>query len=504
VNSTKRARGAAGHRGGGALRRSAAVPLLGLFLALCAATTPPSAHAQDVQGALEGPPSDAGKAENAAELGTVTLQQCLEAAIQTGPDARLARVDLATAQTQLAETKARNAVGLSATARASHDSNPAAGSSSAFSSTAADTFAGGVQLTGPLSTRLEVTGNHQLSESSPREQGSSVTLSLAATPWDGYPGGKNRAAVQQATISLEEQRAASEADLKGLAYAVKQAYYAMLAEQRQLAVLEQTLSQHRQELERIRAQLEQGNATRIDLQQAQVNARAAELDLLAARDSLATSREKLSALVGWPLERQYAVSEVPDLAIPSLDASAAVARALSQRPELRQFDLQRASGQIDLALARSQASPSVSVSGGYTLSTDWSAEGDSSGWSAGVQVSVPLVDSGVTAAQKRQASLQMQSLEIRRRQLADDIATQVREAINALRDLLARAELAAQSLQLARDQYELADIQYQSGVISTLDLLEASVTLTTAEVNLARSRSDIQLGVLALQAAAGD
>jgi outer membrane protein TolC len=41
-------------------------------------------------------------------------------------------------------------------------------------------------------------------------------------------------------------------------------------------------------------------------------------------------------------------------------------------------------------------------------------------------------------------------------------------------------------------------------VISTLDLLTASVTLTTAQVNLAKSRSDVQLGVLALQNAMGD
>jgi outer membrane protein TolC len=439
-----------------------------------------------------------------AEQTVITLEQCLESAAHAGPDARLSQVNLTTTEAQLAQAKARNAVGLSATAGASHDSNLAAGATSPVSSTAADTFQAGVQLTGPLSTSLGVAGSQELTESSPPGRPFSVSLSVSTTPWDGYPGGKNRAAVQQAGLALQGQRITSEADLKSLAYDVKHAYYAMLATQRQLAVLEQTLSQHNQELERIQAQVEQGNATRIDLQQAQVNARAAELDLLAARDSLVTSRENLSALVGWPLERQYAVSEAPDLPTPSLDVAPAVARALAQRSEMRQFEFQRASGQIDLALAKSQGSPNVSLSGGYTVSTDLSGSGDSSGWTAGIQVSVPVVDSGQTAAQVRQASLQIQKLEIQRQQLAASIATQVRSAINTLRDLLARADLAARSLQLARDEYELAGIQYQTGAISTLDLLEASVTLTTAEVNLAKSRSDTQLGILALQAAVGD
>jgi outer membrane protein TolC len=474
----------------------AAAFLLGPALAFLLATSPSSAGAQ---AAPEAPAAVAGQA-TAGEAEAVTLQQCLEAAAQTGPDARLSRINLSATQAQLAQATAQNGVGLGATAGAVRSANSVTGGAG----TATDTFQAGVQLTGPLSTRLEATGSHGLSETSPANGLSSVTLSVSATPWDGYPGGRNRAAVQQVTLAVQEQRISSEADLKSLAYNVKQAYYAMLATQRQLTVLEQTLRQRRQELERIQAQLEQGDVTRIDLQQAQVNARAAELDLLAAQDSLVTSREQLSALVGWALERQFAVSEVPDLPIPNLDVAPTVARALSQRPEMRQFDLQRASGQIDLALAKSQSSPSVSLSGGYTLSTDWGAGGDSSGWSAGVQLSVPIADSGLTAAQERQASLQMQSLEIRREQLGAAIATQVRGAINTLRDLLARAELAASNLQLARDQYELAQIQYQSGVISTLDLLEASVTLTAAEVDLSRSRSNVQLGVLALQAAAGD
>jgi outer membrane protein TolC len=474
----------------------AAAFLLGPALAFLLATSPSSAGAQ---AAPEAPAAVAGQA-TAGEAEAVTLQQCLEAAAQTGPDARLSRINLSATQAQLAQATAQNGVGLGATAGAVRSANSVTGGAG----TATDTFQAGVELTGPLSTRLEATGSHGLSETSPANGLSSVTLSVSATPWDGYPGGRNRAAVQQVTLAVQEQRISSEADLKSLAYNVKQAYYAMLATQRQLTVLEQTLRQRRQELERIQAQLEQGDVTRIDLQQAQVNARAAELDLLAAQDSLVTSREQLSALVGWALERQFAVSEVPDLPIPSLDVAPTVARALSQRPEMRQFDLQRASGQIDLALAKSQSSPSVSLSGGYTLSTDWGAGGDSSGWSAGVQLSVPIADSGLTAAQERQASLQMQSLEIRREQLGAAIATQVRGAINTLRDLLARAELAASNLQLARDQYELAQIQYQSGVISTLDLLEASVTLTAAEVDLSRSRSNVQLGVLALQAAAGD
>ena len=83
------------------------------------------------------------------------------------------------------------------------------------------------------------------------------------------------------------------------------------------------------------------------------------------------------------------------------------------------------------------------------------------------------------------------------------IATNVKSAVFSLRDLLARVDLARQSLDLAQVQYDLAAAQYANGVISHLDVLTASVTLTTAQVNSTAAQSSAQLGVLALQNAMG-
>ena len=64
-------------------------------------------------------------------------------------------------------------------------------------------------------------------------------------------------------------------------------------------------------------------------------------------------------------------------------------------------------------------------------------------------------------------------------------------------------ELARQNLELAQDQYDLTELEFGTGVTSNLDVLAASVTLTTAKAGLAAARSAAQLGVLALQNAMG-
>ena len=121
-----------------------------------------------------------------------------------------------------------------------------------------------------------------------------------------------------------------------------------------------------------------------------------------------------------------------------------------------------------------------------------------------MNVAAPIYSAGSIDAQIRQAALQKQSYLLQQQQLAATIATEVKNAVYSLKDLLAREELARAGLDLAQSQYELTRLQFEAGVSSNLDVLAASVALTTAEVALARARSDAQLGVLALQNVEGE
>ncbi len=121
-----------------------------------------------------------------------------------------------------------------------------------------------------------------------------------------------------------------------------------------------------------------------------------------------------------------------------------------------------------------------------------------------MSVKAPVIDPGSIRGLVEQASFQNEKLRVQQDQLVATIKTSVKSAAYALRDLQARADLAAQSLDLAQSQYDLTKLQFDSGVSSNLDVLTASVALTTAQVNLAAARSAAQLGVLALQNAMGN
>ena len=434
---------------------------------------------------------------------TVTLTQAVSQALTGGPDMRISRANLGIARAQYDDSASANGVGV--TGSVGYDRSPFKGLSptgQAFQFTQ-DSFQGGLTLSAPLSTTVSLTGTHSLVEITPIQQSTNVALTASASLWDGYPGGQALGAARVAAYALRGTESVESANQKTIVYSVKQVYYTLLGQQRQISILVNTLAQRDAELAKTRAMFDAQSVSRIDLQQAQVNRLQADLDLKKARGVLEVDREQLSNLLGWPADREYEVAEVEDLPVPSLDVGAAVKAALASRDDFRQIELSLQSGEVSLELKKALASPTVSVNTGVSWTENWTDALNRTTVNAGVSIKAPVIDAGSLGAQIREASLQKERLRAQQDQLASSITAGVKSAVYSLQDLLARVELARQSLELAQDQYDLTELEFGTGVSSNLDVLAASVTLTTAKVALAAARSSAQLGVLALQSAMG-
>jgi outer membrane protein len=435
-----------------------------------------------------------------------TLEQCIQAALSAGPDLRSSQADLASSEAQYAEAVARNSIGLTTSAGASRndisvDSRLVRPETTDRASS--DTIQGNLSLAGP-NTKVDLSSSYKLLETDPLGHSTNVALSASQTIWDGYARGRGYATVQQAKLSLQASRIADQDNRRAVASNVTKAYYSLLAAQRTEGLQEQTLSQRQDELERVQTLFDAQNASAIDLMQARVNLKSADIDLGAARENIISAREKLSRLIGWSIDKGYSITDVADLPLPVLDAGAAVARALEQRAELRQLRVTRVSGDIELAVKRAQRSPTVSAGGSVGWTHDWTDDTDYGTWSANLSVSVPVFDAGLAEAQIRQASMQNESSRIQEEQLVASIIAEVRDAVSALRTVDGKAELARQSLELAEAQYELARLQLESGAGSPSDLLDASVTLSSARVALYQALAEVQLGILSLKDVMGE
>jgi len=263
------------------------------------------------------------------------------------------------------------------------------------------------------------------------------------------------------------------------------------------------VGQREQESKKTQALYESGTAAAVELKQAEINLGTARLDLESAGSSLRAARVKLSNLAGWPADRDYDAAEAQDPAVPTLDIAALVQTALSRRADLKQAALTVQTGEISLALKKAQSSPTISASGSASLTHAWEAKTDLGTWSLGLQGSLPIVDSGLAAAQAAEAAKQNEISRLQQESLASSIAASVDEAAASVRDLQGRVEIARSSLQVAGMKSELAALQFQQGTGTQLDVLAASVNLSSARASLEKAASDAQMAVLQLQNAIG-
>jgi outer membrane protein TolC len=468
------------------MRRRTALALVSLLILLAAAALPVAAIANDGRE-------------------TVSLAQVLEAALGQGPDIRQSELQKEISRLQYDQAKARDGLSLKGTAGANRaDVLADSRSETPWNprTKPSDTAQASLGLAFPLTT-VSVDANHRITETDPLAQSTSLSLSISRTIWDGYPGGQARASVQQAEIAMQSRALASESDRRDIALKVSQAYYAVLSAQRTLGLRQDAVGQREEELKKTQALYESGTAAAVELKQAEINLGTARLDLDSAGSSLRTARVKLSNLAGWPADRDYDVAEAEDPAVPSLDLAALVQTALSRRADLKQAALTVRTGEISLALKKAQSSPTISASGGATLSHAWDAKTDLATWSLGLQGSLPIVDAGLAAAQTAEAAKQNEISRLQQVSLAASIAASVEEAAASVRDLKGRVEIARASLQVAEMKSQLAVLQFQQGTGSQLDVLTASVNLSSARASLEKAGSDAQVAVLQLQNAIG-
>jgi len=221
------------------------------------------------------------------------------------------------------------------------------------------------------------------------------------------------------------------------------------------------------------------------------------VDVENADHVLRIARIQLSILIGRPTEADFTVTQPDPQPVPAASMQEAIAQALSHRVDFQQLELSRKSNMVDLALAKGQATPTVSVNGGVSQFIDWNGQ---SAWlaNAGVKVAMPILDAGavknlVDAAQKQDEIYLLQE-----RQLQKSIAAAIQndwEAVQIQNERVEVARLTAENDDLLVEVYR---IQNQNGAASTQDLLTASVNAASARTAYVQAQSNAQLAALQL------
>ena len=304
--------------------------------------------------------------------------------------------------------------------------------------------------------------------------------------------GRTSNLVQGDLLQADVQRRNADADRADVLLGVDRAYFAALGARAVLRVAQQTVEARRVVADQIEALAASNLKSSLDVTFARVNLSQAELLLVQAQNDVQASDAALTAALGSAQAASYDLQEEPLPSPPPDDAAPLVAQALSDRPELAAKRAAEQAAARFVAAERALWFPSVSLVGAAGF-TPYHEVGLTDKYSAlGVNISVPVTNGNLYAARRAEAAFRAQAEAEGLRDLENRITRDVTIAWLDARTAYQKLDLTSQLLAQASDALELAQARYDLGLSSIVELSQAQLNKTEAEIEQARARYEFQ------------
>jgi outer membrane protein TolC len=302
-------------------------------------------------------------------------------------------------------------------------------------------------------------------------------------------------AVKKGYGSSEANYAASE---DTILYSVAQTFYAAAVSDEVLVVRQSAIRVAQATLDNAQTRFAAGTVTKVDVDRAElalVRAQQGELDARYGREQ---SYRALATLI----QADGPLKAIPPESLPP-PGQTDLDMALHLRPEFRGLILSEESSDAQRRAYGWKWAPTLSAFAKANIGNYIGFTGDKYAWSVGAQLDWTLFDGGTRDAQRHLAAAQAAQAAAQAVVLTDSIRDDLannRSLLETRRQGIAAAQrgadLAAETLDLVRSQYE-------AGTITQVDLLAAQDNLVIAQESLASARFDVAIADLALRRTAG-
>lgn len=252
-----------------------------------------------------------------------------------------------------------------------------------------------------------------------------------------------------------------------------------------------------------RQQLTAGVGVALDVTRAQSQLAAARSQLISARNDRDRSRLDLLRALNLPLDTPLQLTDsLSSLPLAeSVNEGAAVDTAMRVRPEIRAADLQLAAAQQQIAAIRAGRLPTVNFFGNdgptgfinHLLNT----------YTYGVQVNWPVFEGGRREAQTQEQEAIANEIEVRRRDLRQQVQVDVRGAMLDIASAREAVDAARERQSLAEQEVEQARERFRAGVAGNADVITAFMSLNNARTGLIDALTAYQTARVSLARAEG-
>jgi outer membrane protein TolC len=289
---------------------------------------------------------------------------------------------------------------------------------------------------------------------------------------------------------------------------VSKAFYDVLLTQQQIKVADEAIVRLERSVKDARNQYQSGIVDKTDYQRATILLNNATALKKSGEEGLKAKVEYLKSVIGYPVKAQLAVvyDSVQMEDNITFDVSAKV--DFNNRIEYMQLQTQKQLQQGNVKYSKLAFLPSVSGFAAYNLNylnNDFDALYKTSypNSYAGLTLSIPIVTGGKRWMNIRQAKWQLKKVDWDITGLENNMNAQYAQALASYNSNLANYTALKDNMALAKDVYNVIQLQYRSGVKTYLEVLVAESDLRTAQINYFNALYQVLSSKVDLQKALG-
>ncbi|MBN2684481.1 MAG: TolC family protein [Pontiellaceae bacterium] len=286
------------------------------------------------------------------------------------------------------------------------------------------------------------------------------------------------------------------------------AYWNLYSAVKELEVRREQYQLAEDQLEHARKQVASRAAARIEIVRAEAGVAGRLEAVINAENKVASRNRNLLQIMGVPnLQIDRSVDIAPEtnphpLSL-KLDREELIDFALENRMETAQMELQLAIDDLSIERAVDQIRPDLSLTGRLGLGGESDHYSDASTDAyVGLSLSVP-VGNRAAKLQLERARLYRLINEAEEVELEQLVQQQVLDAVGALESSWRRILAAEQGVQAAERDYRVEQSQFQLGVRTSTDVLQAATRLAEAQLSRIRAFADYEIAQISLATATG-
>ena len=321
-------------------------------------------------------------------------------------------------------------------------------------------------------------------------------LNAQWTVWNGNKNHNNlrlaRLSEQQAELSVQEQA-------NTIQERIAQLFVQCLYLHEAIGVSQASLETSQKNEDRGKEMVEVGKMSKADLAQLTAQRAADEYSVVEAQSQLANYKLQLKQLLELTADQDFDIAIPPttdDEALAAIPALQDVyEKALATRPEIDSRKLAIESSNVSLAIAKAGWMPTVSLSGGFTTSTNsltnngWGSQmKTNTNMSAGLSLSVPIFDGWQTRSSVNKARISQQQAQL-------DFMDQQKTLYQTIEGYWLDATTNQQKFRAAntaveseQQSYDLLNEKFSLGLTNIIELLQGKDKLLSAQQNQLQSK----------------